>query len=119
MEAAIRQLRTTARQLARGKHRSGIRYPAPFRDAVVAVARTRVGHGQSLAQMARDVGVSFPTLAGWLERPRRPSLRAVAVAPELDPPTERRAPVVLITPQGFRVEGLDGAALVAVLRALA
>ena len=120
MDAAIRQLRTTARQLARGKHRSSIRYPAPFRDAVVTVARTRVGHGRSLAQMARDVGVSFPTLAAWLERPERPSLRAVAVvAPDLDPPTERRGPVVLITPHGFRVEGLDGAALVAVLRALA
>jgi len=119
MDAAIRQLRTTARRLARGKHRSGIRYPALFRAAVVTVARTRVGHGRSLAQMARDVGVSFPTLAAWLERPGRPSLRPVAVAPELDPPTARRSPVVLVTPQGFRVEGLDGEALVAVLRALA
>jgi len=118
MEAAIRQLRTTARQLARGKHPSGVRYPGSFRDAVIALARTRVRHGQSLAHVAREVGVSFPTLAAWLERPERPSLRPVAVAPELDPPTERRAPVVLITPQGFRVEGLDGAALVAVLRAL-
>jgi len=119
MDAAIRQLRSTARQLARGKHPSGIRYPAVFRDAVVTVARTRVGHGQSLAHVAREVGVSFPTLAAWLERPGRPSLRPVAVAPELDPPTERRSPVVLVTPQGFRVEGLDGDGLVAVLRALA
>ena len=118
MDAAIRQFRTTARQLARGKHPSGIRYPAAFRDAAVALARTRGGHGQSLAHVAREVGVSFPTLAAWLERPGRLSLRPVAVAPELDPPTERRARIVLVTPQGFRVEGLDGAALVAVLRAL-
>ena len=118
MEAAIRQLRTTTRRLARGKHPSGVRYPGSFRDAVIALARRRVGHGQSLAHVAREVGVSFPTLAAWLERPAWPSLRAVAVAPELDPPSERRGHVVLVTPQGFRVEGLDGDALIAVLRAL-
>ena len=119
MDAAIRQLRTTARQLARGKHPSGIRYPAAFRDAVVTLARRRLGHGQSLAHVAWEVGVSCPTLAAWLERPGRPSLRPVAVAPELDSTTEQHAPVVLVTPQGFRVEGLDGDALIAVLRALA
>ena len=119
MDAAIRQLRSTARQLARGKHPSGIRYPPLFRDAVVTLARTRVGHGQSPAQVARAVGISFPTLAAWLDRPGRPSLRPVAVVPEPEREPARRSPVVLVTPQGFRVEGLDGDALVAVLRALA
>jgi hypothetical protein len=57
MDAAIRQLRTTARQLARGKHPSGIRYPAAFRDAVVTLARPRLGHGQSLAHVAGGWGV--------------------------------------------------------------
>ena len=118
MDAAIRQLRTTARQLARGKHRSGIRYPAPFRDAVVAVARTRVGHGQSLAQMARDVGVSFPTLTTWLAGPAELALRPVTLAPAPDPVATPPATIVLVTPEGFRVEGLDGETLVAVLRSL-
>ena len=115
MDAAIRRLRSTARQLARGKHPSGVRYPAPFRDAVVTLARTRVGQGQPLAQVARDVGVSFPTLVAWLERP---GLRPVAVVAAPDPEPERLSRVVLVTPQGFRVEGLDGDALVAMLRAL-
>ncbi len=118
MDASIRRLRSTARQLARGKHPSGVRYPAPFRDAVVTLARTRVGHGQSRAQVARDVGVAFPTLVAWLERPRRPALRPVAVAPTPDPGPTPRSSVVLVTPHGFRVEGLEGDALVAVLRAL-
>ena len=115
MDASIRRLRSTARQLARGRHPSGVRYPAPFRDAVVALARTRLGHGQSRAHVARDVGVAFPTLVAWLDRP---GLRPVAVVSEPEPAPERRPGVVLVTPQGFRVEGLDGAALVAVLRAL-
>jgi hypothetical protein len=115
MDASIRRLRSTARRLARGKHPSGIRYPAPFQHAVVTLARTRMGHGQSLAQIARDVGVSFPTLGAWLGRPARPVLKPVAVVPETEPSSR----VVLVTPQGFRVEGLDHDVLVAVLRALA
>ena len=118
MDASIRQLRSTARQLARGKHPSGVRYPAPFRNAVVTLARTRLGHGQSRAHVAQAVGVSFPTLVAWLQRRSRPGLRPVALRPEPDPAPAPRSAVVLVTPQGFRVEGLDGAALVAVLRAL-
>lgn len=118
MDVSIRQLRSTARQLSRGKHRSGIRYPASFRDAVIALARTRVAHGQSRAHVARAVGVSFPTLAAWLERPSPVALRPVAVVPEPAAAPERPARVVLVTPQGWRVEGLDGDALVAILRAL-
>jgi transposase-like protein len=67
MDVSIRQLRSTARQLARGKPRRGIRYPASFRDAVIALARAHVGGGQSRAHVARAVGVSFPTLAAWLD----------------------------------------------------
>ena len=118
MDASIRRLRSTARQLARGKHPRGVRYPAPFRDDVITLARTRVAHGQSLARVARDVGISFPTLAAWLERPRRPGLRPVALASTPAPVPAPRSSVVLVTPQGFRVEGLDGEALVAVLRAV-
>lgn len=119
MDAAIRQLRSTAQQLARGKPRRGIRYPASFRDAVIALARTHVERGQSRAHVARAVGVSFPTLAAWLERPAPIAVRPVAVVPEAAPAPERPSRVVLVTPQGFRVEGLDGDTLVAVLRALA
>ena len=118
MDTAIRQLRSTARQLARGKHPGGVRYPAHFRDAVVTLARARLGHGQSLAPVARAIGISFPTLAAWLERPGRVGLKPVAVVPEPDPAPTRRSSAVLVTPRGFRVEGLDGAGLVAVLRAL-
>ena len=118
MDAAIRQLRSAARQLARGKHPSGVRYPAPFRDAVITLARARVGYGESRAQVARAVGISFPTLDTWLARPGRPGLRPVAVVAERDSELAPRSAVVLVTPHGFRVEGLDGGALIAVLRAL-
>ena len=115
MDASIRRLRSTVRQLARGKHPNAVRYPGAVRDAVVTLARARLGHGQPLAQIAQAVGISMPTLGAWLARPR-PGLRPVVVMSGAEP--ARRAGVVLVTPQGFRVEGLDGDALVAVLRAL-
>jgi hypothetical protein len=87
------------------------------RDAAVALGRTRLRQGHSVNRIARELGISEPTLAGWLHS-RGPSvLRPVAVAPDPEPP---RAPgFVLIATPGLRVEGLDRDTLIAVLRGLA
>jgi hypothetical protein len=118
MGVSIRQVRSTIRRCARGKHPNAVRYPAAVRDAVVALARTQLGQGQSLAGVARGVGVSFPTLTTWLAGPAEPALRPVTLAPVPDPVATPPATLVLVTPEGFRVEGLDGETLVAVLRSL-
>ena len=118
MDGSMRQLRSTVRRLAHGKHPNAVRYPTSLRQAVVALARARLGQGQSLARVARGVGVSFPTLATWLARPAQSDLRPVTLAPAPDPEPTPPSRIVLVTPQGFRVEGLDGGALVAILRAL-
>src|SRR2546425_647327 len=52
----------------------------------------------------------------WLQTPTRPRLRRVAIATTPVAAVDRP---VLITPQGFRVEGLGAAGLVALLRVLA
>jgi hypothetical protein len=118
MDVSIRQLRSSIRRCARGQHPNAVRYPAVVREAVVALARTRLGQGQSLARVARGVGVSFPTLTTWLAGSAEPVLRPVTLAPTSEPVSTPPAPLVLVTPEGYRVEGLDGATLVAVLRAL-
>jgi len=118
MDAAIRRLRSQARQLARGKHRTSVRYPAAFRHAVVRLARRR-GPGRSVERLAQALGISAPTLAHWLRRPARAVLRPIGVVPEPRPePAPATARVVLITPHGLRVEGLDRDGLITVLRAL-
>jgi hypothetical protein len=119
MDDRIRQLRVQARQLTHGKVPRAVRYPVAFRAAALAVARPRVGRGVAIARVARDLGVSTQCLGRWLRtRPGPAPLRRVAVAPEPEAP---RPPfgLVLLTPQGHRVEGLDRDGLVAVLRALA
>jgi IS66 Orf2 like protein len=82
----------------------------------VALGRTRLRQGHSVNRIARELGISEPTLAGWL-RTRGPSiLRPVAVAP--GPAPTRTPGFVLIAAPGVRVEGLDRDTLIAVLRAL-
>jgi hypothetical protein len=118
MDDAIRRLRADAQRLAQGKARSQVRYPEAFRRAAVTLARTGHGRGRSVARLARDIGVSEPTLTKWL-RPAAPGLQPVAVTVTSPPATPGGARPVLITRTGIRVEGLDGDALITVLRALA
>jgi hypothetical protein len=118
MDTTIRRLRSQAQQLARGKSRTGVRYPAAFRDAVVRLVRRRPG--RSVERLARALGLSAPTLTHWLRPPAQPVLRPIAVVPEPQPEPERpTASIVLVTSHGVRVEGLDRDGLIAVLRALA
>jgi lambda repressor-like predicted transcriptional regulator len=90
-----------------------------LRAEVVTLARAGRAAGRSLSSLARAVGLSVPTLTGWLRRPAPGRLRRVTVAPSPSPaivaPARR---LVLITPQGFRVEGLDLATLGTLLRSL-
>ncbi len=118
MNDSVQTLRSEARRLARGKRPCAIRYPAAFRTAAVALARTQLRRGHAVDRVAEAVGVSSPTLTRWLRRPPAPALRPVAVIGAPPPETTPGSSVVLITPAGVRVEGLDGAGLVAVLHAL-
>ena len=113
MDAEVRRFRQdTALHLG---HRTGtaIRYTPALRRRAMVIARKRQDAGVAVSAVARELGVRPQALRLWLQTPARPRLRRVAIATvaAVDRP-------VLITPQGFRVEGLDAATLVAVLRAL-
>jgi hypothetical protein len=84
----------------------------------VAVARRRLRPGGSVTRLARELGVSEPTLTKWLRPPAPPVLRPVAVTSAPTPERPAGLGPVLTTPNGVRVTGLDGDALVAVLQAL-
>ena len=120
MDDRIRRLRTEAHQLARGKAPRAVRYPAAFRAAAVALAGPRLARGGSIARVGRDLGLPIQSLGRWL-RPPPPAapLRPVAVTPAREAAPPPPVGLVLLTPQGHRVEGLDRDELIAVLRALA
>ena len=118
MDDQIRRLRAEAQRLAQGKPRSQVRYPDNFRQAAVELARLGLGQGRSTGRLARELGVSEPTLTKWRRPPVMAALRPVTITTR---PTAAAAIVtrpVLITPRGVRVKGLDRDTLVAVLQAL-
>jgi hypothetical protein len=91
MDPELRRLRAEAERLARGKPRSQVRYPDGFCRTAVAVARRRLRPGGSVTRLARELGVSEPTLTKWLRPPAPPVLRPVAVTSAPTPERPRRA----------------------------
>jgi hypothetical protein len=119
MDEQTRQLRTEARQLARGKAPRGIRYSVAFRRRAIALVRERARQGVPVAQIVREIGLTTASIARWRQPRPTPMLRPVVLAAEGRPRPAPAAGLVLITRRGLRVEGLDAAGLIAVLRALA
>ncbi len=118
MDATLRRLRSEAQQLTHGKAPTGVRYPVAFRTTAVALAHARLATGTPFVRVARELGLPPKSLARWLQGRPAPRLRPVAVRPDPASPAAPAAGAVLVTPQGFRVEGLDRDGLVALLRAL-
>lgn len=118
MDAALRRLRSEAQQLTRGNAPTGVRYPAAFRTTAAARACARLATGAPFVRVVWELGLPRKSLARWLQRDRAPRLRPVAVQPAPTPPARPAGGVVLVTPHGCRVDGLDREGLVAVLRAL-
>jgi hypothetical protein len=118
MSDTIRQLRSEARQLARGKLPTAIRYPVEFRAAVAALARTQLDQGASMHRVAGALGLPVQSLTRWLQQSAPPVLRPVTVRPDPGAAAPPATGPVLVTPHGVRVEGLDRDTLLAVLRVL-
>jgi hypothetical protein len=78
------------------------------RARVVAYARRERAAGRSWRSIAHTVGVSAGSLKNWSR------MRASSVA---TPPTAA-ASLVVVSPRGYRLEGLDLATATALLRSL-
>ena len=87
--------------------------PLPLRQKIVDFARARNRGGVSLRKVARELGVSESGLLRWV-RAEKGQLRPVRVAEE----PASRASLVLVTPDGYRLEGLNASSAADVLRRL-
>ncbi|MBX3276347.1 MAG: hypothetical protein KF729_39200 [Sandaracinaceae bacterium] len=93
----------------------GSRYPAEVRREVVDYARRRRDEGASWAVIAGEAGLVLETLRRWCgSKELAARMVPVEVVEEESAPRE----VVIVSPSGFRLEGLDAASAVAALRAL-
>ena len=102
--ASTDKLRDAVTQVRRGRKAQGRRYPADLRQQIVAHVVSARSKGVSVRSSAASLGLSYPTLQGWLQTAPK-GFRSVAVK-EATPERETRA-MRLVTAQGHRVEGLN------------
>ncbi len=120
MDREVRTFRHDATRHIGDRTGTAIRYTPDLRRRAVVIARRRHRAGVAVAVIARDLGLRPDALRLWLQAPRsRPRLRRVAVTATPESSAPREGLSVLVTPQGVRVDGLDLATLVALLRGLA
>lgn len=89
-------------------------YPSEVRSSVAALVRCRLGEGVNLTVIARELGVNRGTLRRWLEHTADsvpPTFVPVVVRPSVSLEAEQvtipmPTPIALVSPTGFRLEGL-------------
>ena len=82
-------------------------YPDEVRDQIANLASAQREGGNSRSQIARGLGISRTTLTRWLgeESPRSPGFVPVEASV---PAVPSSSPTLsLVSPTGFRIEGLD------------
>lgn len=91
------------------------RCPDDLRSKVVAYAKRRRASGLAVRRIAQELGLGESCLTRWL-RPKRAGFRPVRVTAASAKPEVRD--LVLVTPQGFRLEGLTTSQALRLLREL-
>ena len=115
MEDRLEALRLALEKSREGQSRW--RCPASLREEIIAYAREQIGQkSQSRYVVARELGLSPSGLSRWLHpsQTRAGSFHAVSVIAEgsVEPY------LTLVTPRGYRIEGLSVASAGALLRQL-
>jgi hypothetical protein len=134
MEERIRRFRELSSQLIGKRPSRGGKYPQELQEEAVGCARVAREQGSSLRALGAQLGISHATLCRWMalekqaergqdlarEVVSRPvAVRRVEIVPGARGRSECSGGLVLVTPQGYRVEGLvvaDVARLLEVLR---
>ena len=108
-----RQLEWIQRQIASfGERGRTFRYPEAFQDRVVAWAHAQREQGTTQAEISRQVDVPWETIRRWSDlradqgsQTESTSLVPVQIAGVAQP--QAGMGLVLVSPDGWRLEGLD------------
>lgn len=114
----MREVAVLKRELSRGERGRGKRYPAAVRQRAEHWAREQRQEGRSWVQIARDLGVGLDTVRRWCaDKKGAVSGRSLFPVRVVERPAESPL-VVVVSPNGFRVEGATLAEAATLLRAL-
>lgn len=112
----VRRLRKVIQQQQSLQAGTATRYPVEVRRGALAYVQARRGAGDSIKSIARQLGLRPQLLQYWQQKSRT-RFRPVTVTRGAEVRCEP-ARVVLVTPSGMRVEGLDVAGVARLLREL-
>ena len=113
MERETSLLRAELSRVARGR---GKRFSRELRDRVVELGRRRRGEGASWQSIGRELGMNYETVRRWCIEKQPSAMRRVEIVPA---PVEAAGGISVVSPSGFRAEGLtvrDAVMMLATLR---
>ena len=93
------------RVAALGERTRGQRIPRELREEIASYARGRRAEGERVREIASEVGVSPESIRRWTASP--PEEHGRAVLPVRVQEEIAHDGIVVVTPSGVRVEGLD------------
>lgn len=111
------ELRDLRRELAAVERGPGRYYPDALRVRVARWARRQLDDGAALMVIAAELGLRRDTLRQWTTVPK-PAATTAMVPVEIVADALRSAHVSVVSPNGFRIDGLTLDEAVAVLRRL-
>ena len=113
MERETSMLRAELSRVARGR---GKRFYLELRDRVIEVGRRRRNEGASWQSIGRELGMNYETVRRWCIQKEPATMRRVEIVPA---PVDAAGSIRVVSPSGFRAEGLtvrDAVMMLATLR---
>jgi transposase-like protein len=111
MDRVLKQFRREA------KARANQRYSQRLRKLACGYTDGRIRQGEAIAVIAQQLGVAEQTLRNWLKRAGSDFLK-VRLTESAAKEQSEKSRLVLISPTGYRVEGLDVRGMSELLRVL-
>lgn len=90
--------------------RKSSRYSEQLRSIAVQYARHQMSTGKKLTGIAKELGISFVTLKDWMSKTEASFLPVqVCSDPKIGGNHSHNAqgPITLVSPSGYRLDGLD------------
>lgn len=92
---------------AHGLGKAGVRYPEDLRVLAVSFWRRASEEGRSQRHVAATLGIRVGTLSRWISSGAETSAPASMPEVRVSGPVSAAGSGVVITPRGYRVEGLS------------
>lgn len=99
-----------------GRGRQGYRYSEELQASAVIYLRAALSRGASKAEVCSELGVSSVTLERWSRSVGTGAFRQVELIE--DGESAMKSDAVLVSPEGYRVEGLTIGEIASLLREL-